>query len=85
MGLIKDIWKKDREYYENLGYLVTSLYNSKLEWGVFTKEFKEGEKVYWLGHDGVYGCMFGCQYEADKEMIEKKNELNFWKKIKTIK
>ena len=79
-------WINEIKYYEDLGYYVTRLDDlSKVEWGVFTKEFKEGDKVYWLGHDGVYGCLFGCIYEADKEMVEKKNDISFWKCIKKIK
>ena len=77
-------WLEKKEYYENLGYYVTRLDLAKLKWGVFTKDFKESDEVYWLGHDGVYGCWFGFIYKADKEMIEKKDNIQFWKLIKTF-
>jgi len=77
-------WKEKLQYYENLGYNVTRLDDSKLEWSVFTKDFKLNDIVYWLGHDGVYGCMFGWTYTADEEMIEKKENLDFWKRIETF-
>jgi hypothetical protein len=77
--------KKDIAYYEAQGYLVERLDDSKLVWSVFTKDFKEGDTVYHLGHDGVFGCMYGWTYIADKEMVDKKDNLWFYKKITTIK
>lgn len=77
-------WHEKVKYYESLGYRVVRIDDSKLVWKVFTKDFIAGDKVYWLGHDGVYGCMFGWIYEADKEMIEKKENLDFWKCIKSF-
>tara|TARA_R110000772_G_scaffold80421_2_gene171609 strand:+ start:378 stop:638 length:261 start_codon:yes stop_codon:yes gene_type:complete len=48
----------------------------------YNKDFKVGDKVYWLGHDWVYGFLYGETYIADQEMVDKKEHLWMYKRIK---
>ena len=86
---IKD-WKREREIlknryflnqYDRQKYHRERLDTSKLIWSIFSKDFKEGDEIYWLGHDNVFGLLHGQTLVADKEAVEKKNDLNFWKRI----
>ncbi len=47
----------------------------------FTTEFRLGDTVYWLGHDGVHGFWHGEAYVADEDMIKYKDELKLYKKL----
>ena len=67
--------------YENDGYNVVRVDISKLIWSVFDKNFKEGDEIYWLGHDWVFGFMHGEKFTADKQAVEKKEALQFWNKV----
>lgn len=51
---------------------------------LFTKDWGVGDTVIWLGHDNVYGFMYGEQYIADERMSDHKTELQLWKCIKRI-
>jgi hypothetical protein len=51
----------------------------------WTKHFELGEEVYYLGHDGVGGWWHGDTAVADKEMIDKKHNLHFYKKVAKIR
>jgi len=51
----------------------------------FNKNFKVGDKVYWLGHDWVHGFLYGEKYVADKDMVKHKKDLQLYKKIKRVK
>jgi hypothetical protein len=83
-------WKQERRIlvnreklakYDKEGYHRETLDPSKLIWTIFSKEFIEGDTIYWLGHDNVYGLLHGQTLTADKEAVEKRSYLNFWKKI----
>jgi hypothetical protein len=52
--------------------------------GIFTKDFKVGDKIMWLGHDGVYGYLYGYEYTATQEHVDKKEDMWMWKKIGKI-
>jgi len=83
----KKLIEKNRKIlneYDNQGYHRELLDNSKLIWSIFTKHFQPGDKVFWLGHDGVYGLMHGQEIEADKKMVKWcKNNIycDFWKRV----
>jgi hypothetical protein len=51
----------------------------------FTKNFKLGDEVYYLGHDGVGGWWHGDTTTADEELMRKKDNLDFYKKVSKIK
>lgn len=68
--------KYDKERYHR-----ELLDNSKLVWSIFSKDFKEGDIIYWLGHDGVYGLLHGQKIVANKEDVRRKENSQFWKKI----
>jgi hypothetical protein len=75
---------KNRELlslYDKQGYHRELLDASKLIWSIFSKDFNEGDEITWLGHDMVFGLLHGQTLIADKEAVEKKNDLSFWKKI----
>ena len=38
----------------------------------FTYDFEVGDDVVWLGHDNVYGYMYGESYTATQEIYDKK-------------
>ena len=66
--------------YDRKGYHRERLDLSKMVWSIFSKDFKEGDTVYWLGHDGVYGLLHGQEIEAtDQELA--RPDLPFYKKI----
>lgn len=67
--------------YDELGFHRERLDIHKAVWTIFTKDFEEGDEIYWLGHDLVYGLMYGQTLIADKEAVELKNNVSFWKKI----
>jgi len=68
---------KDDLYWEHI-----DLHSSKA--GLFTKNFKKGDKITWLGHDGVYGFMYGWEFVAEQETVDKKGDFPFWKKVGTL-
>jgi hypothetical protein len=83
-------WKREREIIENrnllflydkTGHHRERLDPSKLIWTIFKKSFREGDEIYWLGHDNVFGLLHGQTLIADKEAVEKQWDLSFWKKI----
>ena len=53
--------------------------------GIFTKDFEVGDKIMWLGHDGVYGYLYGETYVATQEHIDKKEDMPMWKIIGSIR
>lgn len=72
------------EKYEKEGYHVERIDLFDTCFCIFSKDFNEGDEIYWLGHDNVFGLMHGKSFIADKEAVEKKNKLSFWKKIDEI-
>lgn len=83
-------WKREREIIENRqflnaydkrGYHRERLDDSKIIWTIFKKGFREGDEIYWLGHDNVFGLLHGQTLIADKEAVEKQCDLSFWQKI----
>jgi hypothetical protein len=68
-------------FYDKNKYHRELLDQSKLIWTIFDKEYKEGDLIYWLGHDLVFGLIHGQTLIADKEAVESKDKLSFWKKI----
>jgi hypothetical protein len=91
-GIIRYIrdWKKKANILQNR-YLLNQydeqkchrelLDAPKLIWSIFSKDFKEGDEIYWLGHDNVFGLLHGQKIIATKEAVEKRSDLSFWKKI----
>jgi hypothetical protein len=67
--------------YDGDGYHRELLDNSKLIWSIFSKDFVVGDKISWLGHDGVYGLLHGQEIVANEEDVKRKNQSSFWKKI----
>ena len=57
---------------------------SKMVWHIFSKDFKIGDEITWLGHDNVFGLLYGEKFTADKEAVNKKNKLSFWKEIDAL-
>lgn len=49
------------------------------------KGIKIGDEVYFLGHDGVGGWMYGDKTIADQELVDKAENLQFYKKVGTVK
>ncbi len=43
------------------------------------KNFKIGDTVYYFGHDFVGGFLYGHKYKADQEMVDKKENLQFYR------
>jgi hypothetical protein len=73
-----------KDQVEECGYHVERINlhdNHRYAW---TKNFKLGDTVYYLGHDGVGGWWHGDTTKADQEMMEKKNNLHFYKKVGKI-
>ena len=68
-------------FYDKNKYHRELLDQSKLIWTIFDKEYKEGDLIYWLGHDGVYGFLHGEEKRASKEDVNIKNQLPFWRKV----
>ena len=74
------------EEYQSLGYYVLRTSDlTKAEWGAYTKDYKIGDKVYWLGHDGVHGFWYEWDYIADQSMIDNKDHLDMYKRVGIIK
>lgn len=65
--------------YDRRGYHRERLDLSKMVWSIFTKDFKEGDEIYWLGHDGVYGLLHGQKIVATEEDVRRKDQSGFWK------
>ena len=68
-------------YYDSKGYHREMLDQSKMIWSIFSKDFKKGDVIYWLGHDGVYGFLHGQKVLANEEDARKSRQSQFWKKI----
>ena len=67
--------------YEKQGYHTERIDITKLCWSIFSKDFKVGDKITWLGHDNVFGLMHGEKFTADQEAVDKKEDFSFWLKI----
>ena len=52
---------------------------------VFNKNFKVGDEIYFLGHDGVGGFWYGNIITANEELVRKKDNLQFYKLIGRLK
>jgi hypothetical protein len=53
------------------------------EEGIYTKDFKIGDKITWLGHDGVFGYLHGQEFIAEQEHVDKKDDFPAYKKVGT--
>jgi len=58
---------------------LTSLYA-----GVYTKDFNVGETITWLGHDGVYGYLYGEEFRCDEDHYAKRTDFPVYRKIGKI-
>jgi hypothetical protein len=69
--------------YDKEGYRRELLDNSKLVWSIFVNDFEVGDKITWLGHDGVYGLLYDQEIDATQEEVDfrKKGNYNFAKKV----
>ena len=52
--------------------------------GIFTKNFKPGDKIMWLGHSGAFGYQYGEEYTCTQEHYDKRMEFSAYKKIGEI-
>ena len=52
---------------------------------VFSNSFEVGDKVHYLGHDGVGGFYHGDIIIADEELVRKKDNLQFYRLIGRLK
>ena len=64
---------------ENLYYCRLDL--SSYKEGIYTKDFKIGDKITRLGHDGVFGYLCGDEFIAEQEHIDKKENFPVYKRI----
>jgi len=67
--------------YDRQGYYRERVDISKMIWNIFSKDFKIGDEITWLGHDNVFGLLYGEKIIADKDAVNKKEKLSFWKEI----
>ena len=77
--------KFSREECKNRGFHVTTAQPIDGKYRAFTKNFKLGDEVYFLGHDGVGGFWYGDIITADEELMRKKENLHFYKMIGRLK
>ena len=49
------------------------------------KGIKVGDEVYYIGHDGVGGWQHGYTHIADQELVDKAEDLQFYKKVAIVK
>lgn len=66
--------------------MTEKLYQYRLDWrsyigGLYTKDFKVGDTITWLGHDGQFGLLEGQDIICDEEAFQKKDNLPFYKKV----
>ena len=63
-----------------------NLYQYRLDWssyigGLYSKDFKVGDTITWLGHDGVFGYLEGDEFICTEEHFQKKNDFPIYKKV----
>jgi len=49
--------------------------------GLFTKDYKIGDTITWLGHDHVYGYMYGEEFICTKKHFDLKGDQPVYRKI----
>ena len=86
-SIIWDVWFKTitLEEAEERGYHIERLDLHSKKRYAWTRDFKLGDQVYYLGHDGVGGWWHGNETTADEEMMRKKHNLHFYKKVSKIR
>ena len=55
--------------------------SSSYKEGIFTKDFKVGDTLTWLGHDGVFGYLYGQEFIASQKHVDLKDNGWAYKKI----
>jgi hypothetical protein len=61
-------------------------YKYRLDWhscigGLYTKDFKVGDTITWLGHDGVFGYYEGDEFICTEEHFQTKDNFPVYKKV----
>jgi hypothetical protein len=66
--------------------MTEELYKYRDDWssyigGLYSKDFKVGDTITWLGHDGVFGYLTGEEFISNEEHFQKKDEFPVYKKV----
>ena len=90
-NFFKNIFKKSKDSSlpvltygecEEKGYKVEDVPTFSGNAFAFTRKgIKVGDEVYYLGHDGVGGWQHGDTHIADQELVDKAEDLQFYKKV----
>jgi len=68
---------------EDLGYKI-GFELEKDRYAFSRKDIKLGDEVFYLGHDGVGGWWYGNKTIADQELVDKAENLQFYKKVGVV-
>jgi len=65
------------------------LHYERIDWhsqftGVYTKDYKVGDKITWLGHENVHGYSYGEEYICSQEHFDLRGDHPVYKKIGEI-
>lgn len=52
--------------------------------GVYTRDYKVGDKITWLGHDNVFGYLHGEEYICAQSHFDMRGNHPVYKKVGTI-